>query len=136
MGDFLILNLKADLSLNDIKVVTKAKNRVVFEGIIANVNLYHQILKENDVSNFQFWMDLDGKPTMVYTIRENFRSNIKVGVADLTNEKKVLESKLVESELAKMKDLDGFGVVKNIDNKLCVYVYKRGVLSFYNLEFE
>jgi hypothetical protein len=136
MGDFLILNLKTDLSLNDIKVVTKAKNRVVFEGIIANVNLYHQILKENDVSNFQFWMDLDGNPTMVYTIRENFRSNIKVGVADLTNKNKVLESKLVESELAKMKDIDGFGVLKNIDNKLCVYVYKRGVLSFYNLEFE
>lgn len=136
MGDFLVLNMKNNLELDGIKVVTKAKNRVVFQGIIANVNQYHSILKENNVSNYQFWLnDAENNPTMVYTIRESFRSNIKVGVVDLTTDKKVLESKVVESELAKMKDVNGFGVLKNINNKLSVYVYKKGILSFYDLEY-
>jgi len=88
------------------------------------------------VSNYQFWLnDAENNPTMVYTIRESFRSNIKVGVVDLTTDKKVLESKVVESELAKMKDVNGFGVLKNINNKLSVYVYKKGILSFYDLEY-
>ena len=53
MGDFLVLDLNSDLSLNDIRVITKKKNKVVFEGVVTNINTYYSQIKENDVSNYQ-----------------------------------------------------------------------------------
>lgn len=136
MGDFLVLKLEKDLQLQNIQIVTKKKNRVVFEGIIANVNLYYQVLKNNNVSNYQFSLNNeDGHPTMVYTIRESFRSNISVGVVDLSDTKKVLKSKETESELQKMKDVSGFGILKNSGEKISIYVYRKAQLTLYDLKY-
>ena len=136
MGDFLVLDLNSDLSLNDIRVITKKKNKVVFEGVVTNINTYYSQIKENDVSNYQFWIKKeDGFPAVVYTIRENFLSNIEVGVAALNNDSKVITSEVITSDLSKMKEVNGFGVMKNNLNKLSVFLFKQGVLSFYDLNF-
>ena len=136
MGDFIVLKLKSDLALNGIKVVTKKKNKVVVQGTIFNVNQYHQVLKQSNVSNYQFWVENEaGSPAMVYTIRKNFRSNIQVGVVDITTDERVSETKPVDSELEKLKELAGFGVMKSQKNKLAVYVFKKRALSFYNMTY-
>lgn len=134
MGDFIVLKLKSDLAVDRIKVVTKKKNKVVVQGAIFNVNQYHHVLKQNHVSNYQFWVENEaGNPSMVYTIRKNFRSNIQIGVVDVTTEERVSKTKPVDSELEKLKELAGFGVMKSKKNQLAVYVFKKRALSFYNL---
>lgn len=134
MGDFIILKLKSNLDVDKIKIVTKKKNKVIVEGGIFNVNQYHHVLKQNNVSNYQFWVtNEDGNPAMVYTIRKNFRSNIQIGVVDVTTDERVSKSKPLESELEKLKELAGFGVMKSQNNQLAIYVFKKRVLSFYNL---
>jgi hypothetical protein len=62
-------------------------------------------------------------------------SGIKVGVADLNDESKVLKTKMIESDLGKMKDVNGFGVRKNTSGKLTVYSFKGGVVSFYDVNY-
>lgn len=137
MGDFLVLKLERDLNLKDIQVVTKKKNRVVFQGIIPNVNMYYRILKSNNVSNYQFsFKDESGQQIMVYTIRGSLRSNIRIGAVDLNDSKKVLKTKEMETELQKMKDVGGFGVLKNDGDKLSLYVFNKGRLTFYDLKYQ
>lgn len=134
MGDFIVLSMDADLKLDKIQVITKQKNRVVFQGTIFNVNQFHKVLRENNVSNYRFCVANEAeKPSVVYTIRKSFMSNIQVGFADLNDEERVIRSKPIESDLEKLKDVNGFGVLRNIENKLTVYIFKKGLLSFYDL---
>lgn len=136
MGDFIILNLDPQLELEKVKVVTKKTNKVTMEGTVFNVNQYHHVLKQNNVSNYQYWVTNDeGNPTMIYTIRKNFRSNIQVGAVDITSNEDVSETKPMESDLEKLKELGYFGVLKGSDNQLTVYTYKKRVFSFYKLTY-
>lgn len=138
MGDFLIINLNKDLSLNRFKVVTKNKNKVVVEGIVPNVNAYYSTMKQRgmNMSNYQFWIkNEEGNPAMVYTIKKNFRGNVKVGVVDITTEDRVTESNPVVSDLEKIRKMNQYGVLESEAGKLSVVVYKGGSIQFYDLSY-
>lgn len=136
MGDFVVLNLDDKLDLETVQVITKRTNKVVFEGTIGNVNQYHHILKKNNVSNYQFHIkNAEAKPSVVYTIRQSYLSNIQIGVADLNKTDKVIKSELIDSDLTKIKEVNGFGVMRNTGEKISVYLFKKGVLSFYDLTY-
>ena len=47
----------------------------------------------------------------------------------------MIKSEVITSDLSKMKEVNGFGVMKNNVNKLSVFLFKQGVLSFYDLNF-
>lgn len=136
MGDFLILSLDKELQMNKIQVVNKKKNKVVFQGIITNVNMYYPILRQNNVSNYRFsQIDDKGEIAMVYTIRSSYMSNIKVGIADLNSKETILKSVYIESDLEKLKDVNAFGVLKNTENKISVYIFRKSLLNFYDLKY-
>lgn len=138
MGDFLILKLDKDLKLQNVKVITKNPNKIVVEGVVFNVNQYYPIMKQrsSNMSNYQFFVRKDdGTPMIVYTIRKSYRSNINVGVVDITTDEKVTKSNPVTSELEKLKDLGVFGVMRNKPGSLAVLIYKRGEMAFYELAY-
>ncbi|MCH2225268.1 MAG: hypothetical protein MK066_10915 [Crocinitomicaceae bacterium] len=136
MGDFLVLKISEELNVNSIQVVNKKKNRVVVGGTIPNVSYALPIIKANNISNFQFIKQDENKNNqLVYTIRKNFLNGIQIGVADLDADDSVVKSMLVECDLEKMKAINAFDVMNNEEGKISVYVYRKKLLSFYDLTF-
>lgn len=136
MGDFLILNLTENLKLEDIQVVTKRKNKVIFEGIVFNVGMVYLRLKEQNASNFQFLKsNVEDELYLVYTSRKNFFNEIKIGVADLNSTDKVIKSLEIDSDIEKLKEVRSLKIMNNKENKITVSLLEKKTVQFYELEF-